>query len=233
MQTDKETFYDTLYQTLDPRSGKIKPTDDVKEDYWKKVLDIEWKGNIHFIVTKALFRPGLAVYYVLRDGQLLSPKYYATKVGDELHSIIQHNIDDIENGKYRNKKTMRERIKALVEEKCLVSYMNNTKWHELMDAINEKAPDNGIQYKTLFEDTEPEVYWHLRSDEKIVHIDLAQVEWMKIRHTLTDREYIGYLVPDKVYKYDNKSVILEILQEYSIPYEYDESEQVFVVYGYK
>ena len=128
---------------------------------------------------------------------------------------------------------MRERIKALVEEKCLVSDRNNTKWHELMDAINEKAPDNGIQYNTLFEDTEPEVYWHLRSDEKIVHIDLAQVEWMKIRHTLTDREYIGYLVPDKVYKYDNKSVILEILQEYSIPYEYDESEQVLVVYGYK
>ena len=32
---------------------------------------------------------------------------------------------------------------------------------------------------------------------------------------------------------DHKSVILEILQKHSIPYEYDESEQTFTIYGYR
>ena len=33
--------------------------------------------------------------------------------------------------------------------------------------------------------------------------------------------------------YDHKSLFLEILQKHSIPYEYDESERTFTVYGYK
>ena len=226
-------LYDTLCEVLDLRSGRAVPSDTADGERSQNIFEAEWKGNLRFLAVMSEFRCGSGCYYVLKDGQAVSPIYHFSKADEALFGRMQRLIDDIENGKFRNKKTLRERIASLVEEKGLTSYMNNTKWHELMDAINEKAPYNGIQYKTLFEDTEPEVYWHLRSDEKIVHIDLAQVEWMKIRHTLTDREYIGYLVPDKVYKYDNKSVILEILQEYSIPYEYDELEQVFVVYGYK
>ena len=56
---------------------------------------------------------------------------------------------------------------------------------------------------------------------------------MKIKHVETVREHIGLLVPDKIQTIDHKSLILEILQKHSIPYEYNEAEQTFTIYGYR
>ena len=50
MAIDKDSFYELLCKTLDPRSGKILPIDKTNESGWRKVLDIEWKGGIHFMV---------------------------------------------------------------------------------------------------------------------------------------------------------------------------------------
>ena len=62
---------------------------------------------------------------------------------------------------------------------------------------------------------------------------LSEIEWMKIKHVETVHERIGLLVPDKIQTFDHKSVILEILQKHSIPYEYNEMEQTFIIYGYR
>lgn len=236
MQMDKDSFCNTLYKTLDPRSGKLQPIDNANETGWEKVLDIKWKGDIHFIVRVS--RYGRGCCYVMRDKQEISSVNYFTMHEKDLDILlrnIQHDIDDVENGRYKHKKTLKEKIRSFVEEKGLVSFMNNTKWHELINDIMEKAPWDCVQYKTLFEDFVPDGFWDLRHDEDILYkvIDLSQIEWMKITHIETVRERIGLLVPDKIQVFDHKSLFLEILQKHSIPYEYDETEQTFIVYGYK
>ncbi len=233
MLIDKNLFYESLCKTLDPRSGKIQPIDKTNENSCKKVLDIVWKGGIHFIVESAKYCYGYS--YVMRDGQELSPLYRIDKPGDDSLKCMQHVIDDIEDGKYKNKKTLREKIKSFVEENGLASYMNNTKWCELINDIMEKAPWDCVQYKTLFEKSAPNYFWDLNNDEDLVYkvLELSEIEWMKIKHVQTVSEYIGRLVPDKIQTYDHKSLFLEILQKHSIPYEYDESEQIFIVYGYR
>ena len=117
--------------------------------------------------------------------------------------------------------------------------MNNTKWRELVNDLMEKAPWDCVQYKTLFEKNapEPDVFWNLHGDEDFNFgsktLDLSEIEWMKIKHVETVREHIGLLVPDKIQTIDHKSLILEILQKHSIPYEYNETEQTFIIYGYR
>ena len=61
----------------------------------------------------------------MRDGQELSPTCRITKPDDDSIKCMQHVINDIEDGKYRNKKTLREKIKLFVEENGLASFMNN------------------------------------------------------------------------------------------------------------
>ena len=109
MPIDKDSFYELLCKTLDPRSGKILPIDKTNESGWRKVLDIEWKGGIHFMVESSKYCWGYS--HVMRDGQDLSPSYCITKPDDDSIKCMQHIIDDIEDGKYRNKKTLREKIK--------------------------------------------------------------------------------------------------------------------------
>jgi hypothetical protein len=233
MSIDKDLFYESLCKTLDPRSGKILPIDKTNESGWRKVLDIEWKGGIHFMVESSKYCWGYS--HVMRDGQDLSPSYCITKPDDDSIKCLQHIIDDIEDGKYRNKKTLREKIKLFVEENGLASFMNNTKWRELINDIMEKAPWDCVQYKTLFEKSAPNYFWDLRYDEDLVYkaLELSEIEWMKIKHVQVISEYVGRLVPNKVQTYDHKSLFLEILQKHNIPYEYDESEQTFIVYGYR
>ncbi len=62
---------------------------------------------------------------------------------------MQRIIDEIENGKYNNKRTEKEKIKQVVEERNLTSFMNNTKWKELIDSIMEKMRGIPIKYKTF------------------------------------------------------------------------------------
>ena len=226
-------FYESLSSFLDTGSGTILPIEDNGEEYWKKELDIVWKSGIHFVAWRSLFRRGLTMYCVMRDGQSVSQQFYSAKSEDELLRMMQYVINDIEDGKYNNKKTLSEQIRAKVEERGLVSYMNNTKWHEFLNAVMEKAPRNCLQYKTVFEDAPPVGYWDIFSDEDIMHMNLAQIEWLKIKHVLTEKTHIGALVPCKTVTHDKKDDILQILNDYNISYEYDEKEQAFIVYGYK
>ncbi|MBS4900031.1 MAG: hypothetical protein KHZ87_04615 [Clostridiales bacterium] len=62
---------------------------------------------------------------------------------------MQRIIDEIENGKYNNKRTEKEKIKQVVEERNLTSFMNNTKWKELIDSTMEKMRGIPIKYKTF------------------------------------------------------------------------------------
>lgn len=233
MINDKAGFYRTLQEKLSPRSGTIQSLVQKDGIYWETVLDIRWKGDIHFVAERSLFREGLTAYYVMRDGQRISHLFMSGRPDEQLIRSMQNMIDEIENGKFRNKKTMSEKIKSIVEERQLVSYMNKTKWNELLSALSERLPRNCVRYKTVFEETAPEGYHNVQGDEVLCHMDIAQIEWMRIKSYFKELKHTGALISDKVTVHDKKAVLLQIFNEYSIPYEYDEAEQEFVVYGYK
>jgi len=71
--------------------------------------------------------------------------------------------------------------------------MNNTKWHELLNDIREKIPDINLQYKTLFEEESPDVYWELYGDEEIDGMNLAKIEWLRIKHVRTSSDLVYLL----------------------------------------
>lgn len=145
---------------------------------------------------------------------------------------MQHLINEIETGKYRNKKTTKDKIHEIVQTRNLISYMNKTKWNEFIDDISE-IQDLPIKYKTLFDEQEPQCYWTIDGDEHFFYMDMATIEWFKVLDTITITQYIGRLIEPKIEQHSVKNEIEIILKKYSIFYEYDEDEKAFVIYGYK
>lgn len=223
-----------LLERLDSVSGEVQQIEILEQGYWYKVFDIAWKDGIHFVVhifSAQDYKTGM--YSVEKSGEQISLTYRFGKVDDNLLRRMQRVIDEIDSGKYKNKKTLSEKITSIVNQRGLVSYMNNTKWRELLSALKEELPDIELQYKTLFEEESPDVYWEFFGDEYIEVMNYAQIEWFRIKCVITEITHIGMLVPPKVKTYDKKDEILKILKRYSISYEYDENKGAFLVYGYK
>lgn len=219
-----------LCQKLNPKNGKILPVDCPESSYWHIVYNVVWKRGIHFIAAVSSFG---GQYYVMRDNCMISRLYHFSRTDDELYRKMQKLINEIDSGKYLNKKTIKEQVSEIVEQRGLTSFMNNTKWRELLNALNENIDDIEIQYKTLFEIEPPDQYWELNGDEYIKYMNYAVIEWLKIKTTLTKVKSIGVLLPLQVDTSDKTEDILHIFKIYNITYEYDDSEQAFVVYGYR
>ena len=100
--------------------------------------------------------------------------------------MMQSLIDEAESGKYNNKKTLSDRIQDVVQQRKLTSYMNNTKWREMLDDFIE-IPQLSIMYKTLFDEINPEFFWSVIDDEYLGHMNMAVIEWFKIEDVI--REY--------------------------------------------
>ena len=226
-------LYDVLREKLDPHSGVVQDRVPDENKYWQTAFDAVWNGRIHFIVVESLFRRHYGHYYVMRDHQYISPCFVYTKIDDSFFRLLQSMIDDIEAGKYLNKKTLSEKIRLYTEKNGLVSCMNHTKWHEFFAAVREKIPDIEIRYKLIFEETEPDVYWKYDGDEELQYLNFAQIEWLKIRHTVINQKHIGAFVPPETEIHDKKEELLAIFKQYHIPYEFIEDEQAFLIYGYQ
>ena len=226
-------LYDILCDKLNFHSGIMQKKSSKDNDYYQTALDIVWKNDIHFIVVEALFRHNYGYYGVMHHNQNLSQEIYFAKIDDSLFKTMQGIIDDIVCGKYNNKKTFSEKIRTFVEQKGLVSYMNNTKWHELFYAISENISDIELQYKTLFEENAPDEYWEYSGDEELPYMNFAAIEWVKINPSIKNYTHIGMLVPPKIQIYDKKQELIKIFKQYHIPYEYDKNKNIFIIYGYK
>ena len=172
-------------------------------------------------------------YYILKNNEQISLTYHYSEINDIFFQKSQKIIDDIESGKYNNKKTPSEKIRMIVEERGLYSLMNNTKWKELISAIKEKIPNIPIKYKTLFEEKTPAYYWTMAGDEHFEYLNMTSVEWFKISCEIKEIKNRGRLIEDKFIIYDKKAEIYKILEKFYIPFEYDEIENAFIIYGYK
>ncbi len=231
---ERDAYMKMVHKMLDE---KLNPYSGVKQEfagfengaYFCRVMDIRWKGGIHF---EAEASTGNGWYFVSRDNQKISNLYWFWKIDDRTVTGMQRLINDIESGRYHGKKTLREQVAAIVEKRGLTGYMNATKWRELLNELGTNLREISFMYKTLFDENEPKDYWSLAGDEEIEYINTAVIEWMKINPVHVEREHQGALLDDKIHVYSLESKLLSILEKYSIPYEYMENEKAYIVYGY-
>ena len=141
----------------------------------------------------------------------------------------------VENEKYKAK------IRKIIQEECLCSVMNNTKWTEFKKGISELPFLPPFVIKSVYEQ---ETDWHnFDKDEynscdwglyldnylggDIYAVPFYAVEWIKIRPRLL--KFQGWLIEDKVI--DETEDFLAILKKYNIPY--DEQNGAYIIYGYR
>lgn len=234
-EMERNTYINMVHEILDKElhfySGVKQELTMFEEDvYFCKALDVRWKGDIHFEVKTS---KGIGWYFVSRNNQEISNLYHFHKMNDSTITHMQQLINDIENGRYHSKKTLREQIVTIVEERGLTGYMNTTKWKELLYELETNLKELSFMYKTLFDESEPKDFWSLAGDEYIEHINTAVIEWMKINPVYTEYEHQGALLDDKIQVYNMESELISILKKYNIPYEYIEGEKVYIIYGYK
>ena len=223
---DREDVKKILAEKLHSDHGK---TEEIIPDdsYNQLIYRISWRGGLTFSVYCS---PRYIRYYAERNGESLDQRGTG-KLDDRTFSMMQNMICEIENGKYKTKKTMSERLAKIIQDRQLTSCMNDTKWKELFSSI-EKSEDI-IQYKTLWDEVAPEVYWCLLGDEELDYMKTSWIEWLKIRGHIEKTFRSGRLMEPKVEKTDIHDKVEDVLKKYSIPYEYDPEEDCYVIYGYR
>lgn len=147
----KQDIYEILSSSLDVHSGIVKPRNKENSDNRSVLFQVSWKGNISFTVEGWNH---FGWFLVERNGQQLSALFHYDKINDKTISTMQNLINEIEYGKYDSKKTESEKIQDVIGQRQLTSYMNKTKWQELIGEIRQ-IDDLLIMYKTIFDTEEP------------------------------------------------------------------------------
>lgn len=217
-----------IKEKIDFGSGILQTTDNTN-----RIIDVKWKHNVHFIIDSF---NGILWYYVTRNGEQVSHTYTATarKIDDIFFRSVQYIVNDIRDGKFNFKKTRSDIIKEIINERQLVSYMNNTKWKEFVHAMDEEMPCNvPFDLKTLFEDDHFELYDRFYDSECFNNYDFQSIEWVKVKPVFSEYKFRGMLIPDEEIPYDVTEEFVDLMKKYSIPYEYDEINKLYIIYGYK
>lgn len=193
------------------------------------ILHVVWKSGLCLQVRAYRYKP----YYVMlsKEDTELDCIYCYSK--SEVLSYVRNFARDIEAGKYRNKKTLREQAFQIVQDRNLTSYMNNTKWEKLLEIVNQKLPFKPEQvYKTLLDDEIQPLSCIPRSPgcycDECFPQQFYLLEWVR----LTPRYAVnhgGYLV-EKLEIHDETPELIQELEKAHIPFQTD--HQDILIYGY-
>ena len=221
--------YKTLSEVLDPGSGTVDEYKEPLQNESSVIYKIRRNKNIEFVVEGW---PRHMWCYVTRDNEKISNTVLCRKIDENSLGIMQNMIDEVESGKYDNKKTLSEKRLDIIRERGLTSYMNYTKWNELIGDIShiDSLP---IMYRSLFDEKDPDGYWTIQGDEYIHYMNKAMIEWFRIGCVISKKKNIGRLIEPKVIEMDVTDDIADILEKHSIAHEYDRDEKVFTIYGYR
>lgn len=131
---------------------------------------------------------------------------------------------------------LKEKVCRIIEKRNLCSYMNNTKWDELITAIRNEMPfppPYSIKYITQEcaeiskIETEDVTYWGDWSGENFPQEYYFNIEWLKVRPRYL--KYRGKLIAHEVV--DERKIFEAILIRYNIPYV--EENGLYCIYGYR
>lgn len=232
----KELVKESLEEVLDKidfKSGVIQEStvDRQKDGY---ILEVRWKRNVRFVLYVNKWNRTYH-YYAARDGDQVSRSYYASKQDDKFFQSVQHLVDEIENGDFNSKKTISDRIAEIVCQRQFTSYMNNTKWREFIYAMREEMSIAvPYDYKTLFEEEREHLQFDRHYDaESFNGYNFRSIEWVKLKPRFYESKHRGMLIEDEKIYYDVHQEFVDLMDKYSIPYEYDEINELYVIYGYK
>ena len=126
------------------------------------------------------------------------------------------------------------RVREFVQQNRLVGAMNNTKWQELREAMDEWGNAPAYEIKYLFDEkSEAEVEQAVAETTVAIgdwgyehFYPMFDIEWVKIRKLRS--VFRGHLIAREIV--DNSEGIRAILEQFTIPYV--ENEFCFTVYGY-
>lgn len=131
----------------------------------------------------------------------------------------------------------KKKVYSIIEKRNLCSYMNNTKWDELITAVRNEMPfppPNEIKYLTQDDIPQTKVlnedvyYWGDWNGEYFPpREDYFNIEWIKVRPRYL--KYRGKLIAPEVV--DESKTFEAILIRYNIPYV--EENGLYCIYGYR
>lgn len=127
-----------------------------------------------------------------------------------------------------------------IADNGLTSCMNNTKWNELINAINDELPFcPPYDLKLIFEEDDSKFYRAVQSkslccadcydDETFNDFGNYLIEWIKILPRYWER--VGGQLYYRLVEHSCEKEFLKVLHKYSIPYEYRDG--IYTIYGYK
>ena len=131
---------------------------------------------------------------------------------------------------------LRDKVFRIVSKRNLCSYMNDTKWSELVVAVTTEMPfppPYSIKYitqecaeisKIVTEDV---TYWGDWIGENFPQEYYFNIEWLKVR--LRYLKYRGRLIAHELV--DESRKFEEILHKYNILFE--EIDGLYCIYGYR
>lgn len=196
-------------------------------------LDVRWKMNVRLILY--IHRWHRSYWYcVERNGEQVSPTHYGRKYDDQFFHLLQHLVNEVDNGDFNYKKTISEKIAEIVHERQLTSYMNDTKWKEFIHAMDEEMSlEVPYDYKTLLNERDNLSFCTGYDIESFNGYHFKSIEWVKVKPKFYERKHRGMLIEDEKIYHDVEQEFLDLMNKYSIPYEYDEANEAYTIYGYK
>ena len=128
-------------------------------------------------------------------------------------------------------KKLKKKVMSLVEQKNMISIMNDTKWNELRESVKELPflPPYEIKFITDTDSPKPfdkDVCFTGNWDDEML-LPFFNIEWIQVRPRYIRER--GFLIDGELL--DETDMFINILEKYSIPYE--EQSGTFIIYGYK
>lgn len=131
--------------------------------------------------------------------------YRENKFDERFYQAVQHFIGEIERGDFDHKQVPSEKISKIIDKRQLTSYMNNTRWMELLHMMTEEIPVKiPYAFRTLFDTDESndDFFCTCYCAECFNNYHFKSLEWVKVKPKFCERRHRGRLIEDEEIGYD-------------------------------